>query len=418
MLTYLAEYIERFFHLPGGGLFRYITFRSGGAIILSLLISMAFGGAIIRKLRRLQIGEQVRDLGLAGQKEKEGTPTMGGIIIVLAVLVPCLLLSRLDNIYIQLMLLSTVWMAVIGFIDDYIKVFRKNKEGLKARFKIIGQVGLGLIVGCIMLFHNDVTVRMPLQEAEARGLEITRSYPVQDAVTGRSTIYANVKTTLTNVPFFKGNTLDYKSLLWFLGKNADAWVWLIFIPLIILIVTAVSNAANLTDGLDGLATGVSGIIAATLGVLAYVSSNAIVAEYLGILFLPDSAELVIFAACLVGACVGFLWYNAYPAQIFMGDTGSLTLGGIIAAFAIVLRKELLIPILCGIFLMENLSVMLQVGYFKYTRKKFGEGRRIFLMSPLHHHYQKKGMHEAKIVARFWIVGLLLAVLTIITLKIR
>jgi phospho-N-acetylmuramoyl-pentapeptide-transferase len=418
MLTHLAEFLQQFYHLPGGGLFGYITFRAAAAIILSLIISMLFGSRIIRYLQRLQIGEKVRDLGLAGQKEKEGTPTMGGLIIILAILAPCLLLARLDNVYILLMILSTIWMAAIGFIDDYIKVFKKNKEGLKAKFKIIGQVGLGLIVGLVMLYSDDVTVRMPLAEAEAGGHEIIKSYTIPGSNGDPSVAYANVKTTLTNVPFFKGNSLDYKRLLWFLGDNSDAWVWLIFIPIIILIVTAVSNAANLTDGLDGLATGVSGIIAATLGVLAYVSSNVIIADYLDILFLPDSAELVVFAACLVGACVGFLWYNAYPAQVFMGDTGSLTLGGIIAALAIVLRKELLIPILCGIFLVENLSVMIQVGYFKYTRRKYGEGRRIFRMSPLHHHYQKGGMHEAKIVARFWIVGILLAVLTIATLKIR
>ncbi len=316
------------------------------------------------------------------------------------------------------MLLSTIWMAVIGFMDDYIKVFKKNKEGLKAIFKIIGQVGLGLIVGLVMLYHEDVTVRMPIEEAEKGGYTIVETYKVYDSSTDAVLQYAHVKTTLTNIPFVKSNRLDYQKLMWFLGDNAGTWAWILFIPIIILIVTAVSNAANLTDGIDGLATGISGIIAATLGVFAYVSSNAIFSQYLGILFLPDSAELVIFAACLVGACVGFLWYNAYPAQIFMGDTGSLTLGGIIAALAIVLRKELLIPILCGIFLIENLSVMIQVGYFKYTRKKYGTGKRVFLMSPLHHHYQKQGMHEAKIVARFWIVGILLAVFTIITLKIR
>lgn len=418
MLTHLFEYLDRLLDIPGSGLFRYITFRAGGAIILSLLISMVFGAGIIHKLKRLQIGETVRDLGLTGQKEKEGTPTMGGIIIVLAIVIPCLLLARLDNIYIQLMLLSTIWMAVIGFMDDYIKVFKKNKEGLKAIFKIIGQVGLGLIVGLVMLYHEDVTVRMPIEEAEKGGYTIVETYKVYDSSTDAVLQYAHVKTTLTNIPFVKSNRLDYQKLLWFLGDNAGTWAWILFIPIIILIVTAVSNAANLTDGIDGLATGISGIIAATLGVFAYVSSNAIFSQYLGILFLPDSAELVIFAACLVGACVGFLWYNAYPAQIFMGDTGSLTLGGIIAALAIVLRKELLIPILCGIFLIENLSVMIQVGYFKYTRKKYGTGKRVFLMSPLHHHYQKQGMHEAKIVARFWIVGILLAVFTIITLKIR
>lgn len=418
MLTHLFDYLDSLWDIPGSGLFRFITFRAGGAIIISLLISMVFGAGIIRKLRRLQIGETVRDLGLQGQKEKEGTPTMGGIIIVLAVLIPCLLLARLDNVYIQLMLLSTVWMAAIGFMDDYIKVFKKNKEGLKAIFKIIGQVGLGLIVGLVMLFHEDVTVRMTREEAVKGGYRIMEAYSAYEPSTDGVAEYVHVKTTLTNIPFLKNNNLDYAKLLWFLGDNAATWAWIVFIPIIILIVTAVSNAANLTDGLDGLATGVSGIIAATLAVLAYVSSNTIFAKYLGIFFLPDTAELVVFAACLVGACIGFLWYNAYPAQVFMGDTGSLTLGGIIAALAIVLRKELLIPVLCGIFLVENLSVVLQVSYFKYTKKKYGEGRRIFRMSPLHHHYQKLGWHESKIVARFWIVGMLLAVFTIITLKIR
>ncbi|MCO6485246.1 MAG: phospho-N-acetylmuramoyl-pentapeptide-transferase [Saprospiraceae bacterium] len=418
MLTHLFEYLDRIMDLPGSGLFRYITFRAGMAIILSLLISMVFGSTIIRKLRSLQIGESVRDLGLQGQKEKEGTPTMGGIIIVLAVAIPCLLMARLNNVYIQLMLLSTIWMATIGFLDDYIKVFRKNKAGLKAIFKIIGQIGLGLIVGLVMLYHDGVTVRLPLEQAQKEGYQIVKTQRVYDDQSDGIISYAHVKTTLTNVPFMKGNQLDYSRFLWFLGDNASTWAWIIFIPLIILIVTAVSNAANLTDGLDGLATGISGIIAATLGIMAYLSSNAVFARYLDIFFLPDSAELVIFAACLVGACVGFLWYNAYPAQVFMGDTGSLTLGGMIAALAIVLRKELLIPVLCGIFLIENVSVILQVSYFKYTRKKYGEGRRIFLMSPLHHHYQKKGWHEAKIVARFWIVGILLAVFSVITLKIR
>lgn len=418
MLTLFLEFLEKQFDLPGSGLFHYISFRAGAAIILSLIISMLFGGRIIRKLRQLQVGETIRDLGLQGQKEKEGTPTMGGLIIVMAILIPCVLLARLDNIYIQLMLLSTIWMAAIGFADDYIKVFRKNKAGLKAVFKVVGQIGLGLIVGLVMLYHDGVTVRLPFEDAVKKQYQIVHESSVYDSNSDSVKRYAHVKTTLTNVPFLKGNEWDYRKALWFLGDNADAWVWLIFIPIIILIVTAVSNAANLTDGIDGLATGISGIIAATLGIMAYVSSNAIIAPYLGILYLQGSSELVIFAACLVGACVGFLWYNAYPAQVFMGDTGSLTLGGIIAAFAILLRKELLIPILCGIFLIENLSVMMQVGYFKYTKRKYGEGRRIFLMSPLHHHFQKKGMHESKIVTRFWIVGIILAVFTVLTLKIR
>lgn len=398
-------------------MFKYITFRAGVAIMLSLLISMVFGGRIVRYLRRLQIGESVRDLGLAGQKEKEGTPTMGGVIIILAILIPCVLMANLKNVYVWLMLLATAWMGTIGFIDDYIKVFRKNKEGLSGKFKILGQVGLGLIVALTMLLNEGVVVRMNADEADKLGYTIVhRDTIAVDSVT--QVVMANVQTTMTNIPFVKGNNFDYRSLLWFLGANADKWVWIIFVPLIIFIVTAVSNAANLTDGVDGLATGVSGIIGVTLGILAYVSGNSIAAEYLDILYLPGSGELVIFSACFLGACVGFLWYNAYPAQIFMGDTGSLTLGGIIAALAILIRKELLIPILCGIFLVENLSVLIQVTYFKYTRKKYGEGRRVFRMAPLHHHYQKAGMHEVKIVTRFWIIQILLAVFAILTLKIR
>ena len=399
-------------------LFEYITFRAGLAIILSLLISMIFGKRIIDYLRRLQIGETVRDLGLEGQKEKEGTPTMGGVIIIMAIIIPCLLVGKvLDNIYIILMLVATTWMGIIGFIDDYIKVFKKDKKGLKGRFKILGQVGLGLLIAVVMLFHDDIRVRMYPSLAQDYGFTDVDLKMVK--VKGEEQLMAYPKTSLTNVPFMKGNELDYADLLPFLSKRkAQKYMWLIFIPLVILVVTAVSNAANLTDGLDGLATGVSAIIGATLGILAYVSSNAVAAVYLGILFLPGTEELVIFSACFLGACIGFLWYNSYPAQIFMGDTGSLTLGAIIAALAILIRKELLIPMLCGIFLAESLSVIIQVSYFKYTKKKDGEGRRIFLMSPIHHHYQKKGIPEAKIVTRFWIVGILLAVLTIITLKIR
>jgi len=415
MLYYLFEFIEKNYDIPGAGLFSYITFRAGVAIVLSLVISMIFGKRIISSLKRLQVGETVRDLGLEGQKEKEGTPTMGGLIIILAILLPCLLLARLDNIYIIIMILSTVWMGIIGFIDDYIKVFRKNKEGLSGKFKVLGQVGLGLIIGLTMLFNNDIVVRMDADLASSKGYEVVETFP---AVGDSQTAMVYVKTTLTNVPFFKGNQLDYKSLLWFLGDNAMLWVWIVFIPITIFIVTAVSNGANMTDGVDGLATGVSAIIAATLAVLAYVSGNTIFADYLNIFYLPHTEELVIFAGCFLGACVGFLWYNAHPAQVFMGDTGSLTIGGIIAAMAILLRKELLIPLLCGVFLLETLSVIIQVWYFKYSRKKYGEGRRVFLMSPIHHHYQKKGMHESKIVTRMWIVGILLAVLTIITLKIR
>lgn len=417
MLYELFKWLEDCCDIPGAGLFKFITFRAGLAVVISLLISMVWGGSIVRYLKRLQIGETVRDLGLEGQKQKEGTPTMGGVIIIMAILIPCLLIADLGNVYILLMLLATTVMGTIGFLDDYIKVFRKNKEGLSGKFKILGQVLFGLIIGLAMMFSQDIVVRMDLKTAQEKNYEVVKMVTLEETP-GQPVEYAYVKTTLTNVPFFKGNNFDYRTLLWFLGDNANAWVWIIFVPIVIFIVTAVSNAANLTDGLDGLATGVSGIIGAGLAIFAYVSGNSIAAQYLNILFLPGSSELVIFSACFLGACIGFLWYNSHPAQIFMGDTGSLTLGGIIAAMAILLRKELLIPLLCGIFLVENLSVVLQVSYFKYTKKKYGEGRRIFLMSPLHHHYQKKGIPETKIVTRFWIVGILLAVLTILTLKIR
>lgn len=417
MLYYLFQFLEDKYDFPGAGLFRYISFRSGLAIILSLAISILLGGRIIRFLRKKQVGETVRDLGLKDQLQKQGTPTMGGVIIILATLIPCLLLARLDNVYIILMIIVTVWMAIIGTTDDYIKVFLKDKQGLKGRFKIIGQVVLGLIVGIVMLVHEDVVVRMEVAEANLRGYEVIETVQTTDTRGGtKEMVY--VKTTLTNMPFLKGNNLDYSSILTFFGGNARKWVWLLFIPFVILVVTAISNAANLTDGLDGLATGVSAIIGATLGILAYVSGHNLFADYLGILYLPYSEELVIFSACFLGGCIGFLWYNAYPAKVFMGDTGSLTIGGIIATMAILLRKELLLPVLCGIFVVENLSVVIQVFYFKYTRKKYGEGIRIFKMAPLHHHYQKLGMHEAKIVTRFWIIGILLAVFTIITLKIR
>ena len=421
MLYYLFEYLEKQFDLPGAGLFQFITFRAGAAVALSLVISMLYGGKIISSLKKLQVGETIRDLDLAGQKEKEGTPTMGGFIIILSIVVPCLLFAKLDNIYIIVMLISTVWLMLIGFADDYIKVFKKNKEGLKGRTKIIGQVGLGIFVGAVMLMSDDITIRVPLQEAKAEGYEIMRAYTTTLPRVNSEPVakeYAYVKSTMTNVPFFKNNSFDYKDILGFLGDNANKFLFLLFIPIVIFIVTAVSNAANLTDGLDGLAAGVSAIIGATLGILAYVSGNNIIADYLNIFYLPDSSELVIFSACFLGGCIGFLWYNSYPARVFMGDTGSLTIGGVIAVMAILLRKELLLPILCGIFVVENLSVMIQVGYFKYTKKKYGEGRRIFKMSPLHHHYQKLGMHEAKIAVRFWIVGILLAILTMITLKVR
>jgi len=422
MLIYLIDWLEEIFgNVPGAGLFDYITFRAGLAVIISLLISMFFGKRIIDYLRKLQIGESVRELGLEGQIQKQGTPTMGGLIIIMAILIPCLLVAELNNIYVILMVVTTVWMAFIGFVDDYIKVFKKDKQGLKGKFKIMGQVGLGFIIALTFIMNEDVVVRMDQTAAVEIGLtdeaRVGELIPVETE-DGGAIYKGDYKTNLTNVPFFKGNRLDYSWILPMEKIEAQKWVWILFLPLAIFIITAVSNAANLTDGLDGLATGVSGIIAVTLGVFAYVSGNAIAANYLNILYLPGTEELVIFAACLAGGCLGFLWYNAFPAQVFMGDTGSLTLGGIIASMAILLRKELLIPILCGIFLMETLSVIIQVSYFKYTKRKYGEGRRIFLMAPLHHHYQKKGMHEVKIVTRFWLIGILLAVITIITLKVR
>jgi len=416
MLYHLFEYLEKYYDLTGAGLFKFITFRASMAIILSLVISTIFGKRIIDYLRKLQVGESVRDLGLDGQKEKEGTPTMGGVIIVLAILIPTLLLGRLDNIYVQIMLLSTVWMFLIGFTDDYIKVFRKNKDGLAGKFKVLGQVGLGLLIALVMLNNDKVVIRVPLEIAQTEKYEIIDSFTIDNE--GKSQEIAYVKSSLTNIPFFKGNRFEYSQVLGFMGDNAQGLVWLIFIPVVIFIVSGVSNGANLTDGIDGLATGISAIIGAVLGVLAYISGNINATEYLNILNIPHVSELTIYAAGFVGACIGFLWYNSFPAQVFMGDTGSLTLGGVIAAMAILMRKEFLLPILCGVFFMETFSVMLQVSYFKYSRKKYGEGRRIFLMSPLHHHYQKKGIHEAKIVTRFWIIGILLAVLTIITLKVR
>ncbi len=421
MLYYLFKFLKENYDLPGAGLFQYISFRSGASIILSLIISMVFGGRIIRSLKKMQVGETIRDLGLTGQMQKAGTPTMGGFIIILSTVIPCLLFAKLDNIYIIVMLITTVWMTAIGFADDYIKVFKKDKQGLKGVFKVVGQVGLGLFIALVMLLHDDVVVRVPLEVATARGYEIIeRFHTTLPGVNVEPTVthLAYVKTTLTNLPFLKGNLLEYDILLSLFTENPGKWAWLVFVPICIIVVTAVSNAANLTDGIDGLATGVSAIVGATLGILAYVSSNTIIASYLNILFIPHSEELVIYAACFLGGCIGFLWYNCYPAKVFMGDTGSLTIGGVIACLALLLRKEWLIPILCGIFLVENLSVMLQVGYFKYTRRKYGEGRRIFKMSPLHHHYQKLGMHESTIATRFWIVGIILAVVTIITLKVR
>jgi len=421
MLYYIFEFLEEQYNLPGAGLFQFISFRAALAILISLFVATVFGDRIIRSLKRRQVGETVRELGLDGQKLKEGTPTMGGIIIVTAIMVPCLLVARLDNIYIILMLIATIWMAVVGFIDDYIKVFRKNKDGLHGKFKIFGQIGLGLIIGVTMVVNDDITVRLPYQTAVQENLQIVKTFDLEEKTIAGVTIsrkMAYAKTTLTNIPFFKDNTISYSDFLFFVKKNKESWVWLLFVPVVIFIVTAVSNSANLTDGLDGLLAGLSAIIAATLGLLAWVSGNTITAEYLNILYLPNIGELVIYAACFLGACTGFLWYNAYPARVFMGDTGSLAIGGIIASMAILLRKELLLPLLCGIFFIEALSVIIQVSYFKYTKRKFGEGRRVFLMSPLHHHYQKKGIHEVKIVTRFWIVGIILAIISIITLKIR
>ncbi|HAD14154.1 MAG TPA: phospho-N-acetylmuramoyl-pentapeptide-transferase [Saprospirales bacterium] len=419
MLTHLFEYLKEHYDLPGAGLFKFISFRAGIAMLLSLLISLVIGKRIIDWLRKAQIGETVRDLGLAGQTSKAGTPTMGGIIIVAATLIPCLLMARLDNVYILLMLFSTVWMFAIGFIDDYIKVFKKDKEGLKGRFKIMGQVGLGLIVGITMLVNDEVVVRMDPEVAKQKGYTVMESLYVKDLTepnTYKEMVY--VKAPITNVPFFKNNELDYSRFLWFLGDNARDLSSIFFVIMVIIVITAVSNGANLTDGLDGQAAGVSAIVIFALGMLAYLSGNSLAADFLKIVYIPYSSELVVFSACLLGGCIGFLWYNVFPARVFMGDTGSLTLGGIIASLAIITRKELLIPLLCGVFLIENLSVIIQVWYFKHTKKKYGEGRRVFLMAPLHHHFQKKGYHEVTISVRFWIVQILLAVATIITLKIR
>ena len=406
MLTYLFEYLEKQYQLPGASLFQFSTFRAAMAILFSLIIATAFGKRIILFLQKKQVGETIRDLGLEGQKQKAGTPTMGGVIIIMATLIPVLLFARLENIYIILLIFTMLWMGVIGFIDDYIKVFKKNKEGLKGRFKVLGQLVLGLIVGAVLYFHPEVTMR------EHSKTVITAQYTVEE-VRGEE-----VKSTMTTVPFFKNNEFDYTNFIGWAGNGAKDYAWLVFIPIIILIVTAVSNGANLTDGIDGLAAGTSAIIVFTLGVFALVSGNIIFSDYLDIMYIPRVGELLVFITAFVGALVGFLWYNTFPAQVFMGDTGSLTIGGVIAVIAIIVRKELLIPLLCGIFFAESLSVMLQVGYFKYTKKKLGEGKRIFLMSPLHHHYQKKGYHESKIVTRFWIVGIMLAIVTIVTLKVR
>ena len=409
MLYHLFTYLNNRFDFPGSGLFEFISFKAALAVITSLVITLVFGGRLIRFLHQKQVGETVRDLGLDGQLEKTGTPTMGGIIILAGILVPTLLFADLSNIYIQLMLISTVLLGAIGFVDDYIKVFKKNKEGLAGKFKVFGQIAVGLIVASSLYFHQDVTIKSKVNELSVQQLEA-------DSEVGPS--WVEMRSTKTTIPFVKNNEFDYSWLLVWLNKDLEKYTWIIFIPLVIIIVTAVSNGANITDGLDGLATGTSAIIGTTLAIFAYLSGNLVFADYLNILFIPNSSELVIFISSFVGACIGFLWYNSYPAKVFMGDTGSLALGGIIAVFAIAIRKELLIPVFCGVFLIENLSVILQVSYFKYTKKKYGEGRRIFLMSPIHHHYQKKGVHEAKIVARFWILGVLLAVISIVTLKIR
>lgn len=417
MLYYLVQYIEQYIHIPAGGLFNYISFRTAMAVIVSLIITTVYGGRLIRLLHNKQVGETVRNLGLAGESEKQGTPTMGGLIILGGILVPTLLFAKLENVYVILMIVTTLWMGAIGFLDDYIKVFKKNKEGLAGKFKVIGQVGLGIIIACTMHYHPDILVRqkVPVSKVtEVNASELTE----QVSASGNTYYTQDVKSTVTNVPFYKENEFDYGNVLTIFGVPAGAFVFPLFLIVVVFIVTAVSNGANITDGVDGLAAGTSAIIGITLAILAYVSGNTIFADYLNIMYIPNSGELVVFAGAFVGACVGFLWYNSYPAQVFMGDTGSLAIGGIIAAFAIMIRKELLIPVLCGVFLIELVSVIMQVSYFKYTKRKFGVGKRVFLMSPLHHHFQKKGYHESKIVTRFWIVGILLAIITIVTLKVR
>ncbi|MGB1136285.1 MAG: phospho-N-acetylmuramoyl-pentapeptide-transferase [Flavobacteriaceae bacterium] len=418
MLYYLFEFLDKTYDLPGAGLFQFITFRAAMTAITSLFIATYFGRRIIDFLRNKQVGETIRELGLEGQSEKAGTPTMGGLIIILAIVIPVLLFAKLDNIYVILLLITTIWMGIIGFIDDYIKKFKQDKEGLPGRFKVFGQIGLGIIVGATLYLSDEVTVRRQIP-ADAVSQNLTQAQDNQQEVSAISkAFYPAEKALITTMPFVKNNEIDYQRILGWLGPKAASLSWLIFIPIIIFIISAVSNGANLTDGIDGLAAGTSAIIGVTLAIFAWISGNVIFSDYLNIMYIPNIGELSIFIMAFVGALIGFLWYNAYPAQVFMGDTGSLTIGGIIAVIAIAIRKEWLIPILCGIFLMENLSVVLQVGWFKYTRKKTGEGRRLFKMAPLHHHYQVKGYHESKIVTRFWIVGIVLAVITIVTLKIR
>jgi len=411
MLYHFFNFVINYIDFPGSGLFDYISFRAGMAVITSLVITLIFGGKLIDYLHQKQVGESIRDLGLEGQMEKKGTPTMGGLIIIAGIIIPTLLFAKLNNIYIQLMLIATVWLGIIGFIDDYIKVFKKNKKGLAGKFKVIGQIGVGIIVGASMYWSDGVTIK----SKSFHSSEINIS---NNDINNNDYYWEETKSLKTTIPFVKNNELDYSWLITWISPDLKKYSWLVFIPIIVIIVISVSNGANITDGLDGLATGTSAIIGITLAIFAYLSGNLVFSDYLNILYIPESSELVIFISSFVGACIGFLWYNSYPAKVFMGDTGSLALGGIIAVFAIAIRKELLIPIFCGVFLIENLSVVLQVSYFKFTKKKYGEGKRIFLMSPIHHHYQKKGIHEAKIVARFWILGILLAVLSIVTLKLR
>ncbi|AYL97207.1 phospho-N-acetylmuramoyl-pentapeptide-transferase [Mucilaginibacter celer] len=413
MLYYLFNYLSKNYSIPGIGVFQYITFRTAMAVITSLLITTVYGRRLIDYLRFKQVGETVRNLGLEGQMQKSGTPTMGGIIILLGILVPTLLFAKLENVYVILMIITTIWLGAIGFLDDYIKVFKKNKEGLAGRFKIVGQVGLSLIVGWTMYFNSNIIIRQEVV------LPVKSDAPVEYHIKAGKPVYTqDVHSTKTTMPFYKNNEFDYAKVLKFLGGGYEQYALVVFLFFMIIIITFISNGANITDGIDGLATGTSAIIGITLAILAYVSGNTVIADYLNIMYIPNSGELVIFAGAFVGACVGFLWYNSYPAQVFMGDTGSLAIGGIIAVFAIMIRKELMLPLLCGIFLIENFSVIIQVSWFKYTKKKFGEGRRVFLMAPLHHHYQKKGFHEAKIVTRFWIICIILAIVTVITLKLR
>ncbi|HTH83659.1 MAG TPA: phospho-N-acetylmuramoyl-pentapeptide-transferase [Mucilaginibacter sp.] len=418
MLYYLFTYLNKNYSIPGAGVFQYITFRMAMAVITSLIITTVYGRRLIDYLRYKQVGETVRNLGLEGQMQKAGTPTMGGLIIIAGILIPTLLFARLENVYVILMIVTTVWLGAIGFLDDYIKIFKKNKEGLAGRFKIIGQVGLALIIGFTMYYNKNILVQQEVKPPVKYDAKV--EYHIKNDKNGKpiSVLTQDIKSTKTTIPFYKNNELDYGKVLSFLGPGYENYTLVVFLFFVIVIITAISNGANITDGIDGLATGTSANIGITLAILAYVSSNYIISGYLNIMYIPKSEELVVFAGAFVGACVGFLWYNSYPAQVFMGDTGSLAIGGIIAVFAIMIRKELLLPLLCGIFLVENVSVMMQVGWFKYTKKKYGEGRRIFLMSPLHHHYQKKGFHEAKIVTRFWIIGIMLAILTVVTLKLR